>query len=424
MTDGSSRSTASASSAPISLWRNPSFTRVWWAGLISWIGNGALFIALPVHVYAETRSTLATAMTVIATALPSILIGQVAGVLVDRLEYKRVLVLTNLALTLVTLAFLVAPFVPWWVLALLAFVQSSVGQFLGPAEHALLPTLVPQDRLGAANSLNALNGNLARLIGPALGGLLVSGAGLGAVMMFDAATYLVAALLLLGVVAPARTRAKTSSATGLMREWREGLIVVQGSASLRTVFAATALIGVGEGFISTLMAPFVKVILSGGGRELGLIMSVQAVGGIAGAWLLARFPDRVPPLRLLGWSALLSAGLLVPFFNYALVYPALWPAVALIALAGLPFAVFSAMQMLSLQLGSKPEVRGRVFSACFGLFSLTQIFGMGASGVLGDHLGMLVINMEAAMYLIAGVIVLSASRGCTPAQIKRTPGEA
>lgn len=394
----------------VSLWRDANFARVWWAGLISWIGNGALFIALPVQVYGQTRSTLATALVVIAAALPTVLVGQVAGVLVDRLEYRRVLVLTNLALTPVTLGFLALTRAPWWEFALIAFVQSSVGQFLGPAEHALLPTLVPAARLGEANSLGALNTNLARLLGPALGGLLLSAAGFGGVIVLDALSYLAAALLLLGVRAPGRVLGEAAPAAGLVREWRAGLSVVRASAPLRLVFLSVALVGFGEGFISALMAPFVRTMLHGGGRELGFLMSVQALGGLVGAWLLTRVADRAAPLRLLGWSALSSGALLVPIFNSALVYPALWPALVLTGVAGLPFAAFGTAQLLSLQLESPPERRGRVFSACFGLFGLAQLLGMGASGVLGDRLGVLVINVDAVMYLLAGGLVLLATR--------------
>ena len=71
---------------------------VWWAGLVSWTGNYTLFVALPVYVYHETNSTLATALSVMANALPAILVGQVAGVLVDRWNYRRTMLVANLLL--------------------------------------------------------------------------------------------------------------------------------------------------------------------------------------------------------------------------------------------------------------------------------------------------------------------------------------
>ncbi|WP_102126779.1 MFS transporter [Deinococcus planocerae] len=380
------------------------FARVWWAGLISWIGNGALFIALPVQVYGETGSTLVTALVVMAGALPTVLVGQFAGVLVDRLDYRRVLVWTNLGMAAVTLGFLAVTHASWWLVALVSFVASSVGQFLGPAENALLPTLVGRERLGEANSLNALNNNLARLIGPALGGLILAQLGFAAVILLDVLTFLVAALLLAGVVSAPPVRKPVTRRVAFLREWREGVAVVAKDPTLRALFVIVAVVAFGEGFISTLMAPFVRDILGGNGQTLGFIMSVQAVGGIIGAWLVARVADHHPALRLLALGAWGSGLLLLLYFNYALVYREVWPAVVITAVAGVPFAVFGTAQNLGLQRAAPQETIGRVFSACSGLMGLTMLIGIGVSGVLGERVGVLVINVDAATYLLAGLI--------------------
>ena len=115
---------------------------MWSAGLVSWVGNYTLFIALPVYVYGETGSTLATSFSVMANALPMVFIGQFTGVLVDRFDYRRTLLFANFVLVGVTLLFLNVLAAPWWLVVPIAFLQSSVGQFVGPAENALLPTLV------------------------------------------------------------------------------------------------------------------------------------------------------------------------------------------------------------------------------------------------------------------------------------------
>lgn len=378
-----------------------SFARVWWAGLVSWVGNGALFIALPVQVYGETGSTLATALVLMAGAVPPVVVGQFAGVLVDRLDYRRVLVWANVGLAVVTLGFLPAAHAPWPLMALVGFLASSVGQFLGPAENALLPTLVGRERLGEASGLNALNNNLARLIGPGLGGLVLARLGFPAVIVLDVLTFVVAALLLAGVAGAPAERVPRPGRVAFLREWREGLAVVAGSPTLRVIFFVVAVVAFGEGFISTLMAPFVRDILGGDGRALGLIMSAQALGGAVGAWAVARVADRWPALRLLSLGALGSGLLLVLIFNYALVYREVWPAVVLTAVAGLPFAVFGTAQGLGLQRAAPQEALGRVFGACSGLLGLTLLLGMGVSGVLGDRVGAWVINVDALTYLLA-----------------------
>lgn len=227
---------------------------------------------------------------------------------------------------------------------------------------------------------------------------------------FDALTYLVAALLVAGVQAPTVPRPQASKRVKFVREWREGLAVVTARPSLRLLFVVVATVAFGEGFISTLMAPFVATVLGGDGQTLGLIMSVQAVGGLIGAWVMARVADRHSSLTLLAWGGLGSGALLVVYFNYALVYPAVWPALVLTSIAGIPFAVFGTAQNLGLQRASPANMRGRVFSACFGLMGLTQLAGMGLSGVLGDRLGVLVINVDAVTYVLAGMVALLAAR--------------
>jgi len=398
-----------------------SFSRVWWSGLISGVGNGALFIALPVYVYGETASTLSTAAVVVAGALPATLVGQFAGVLVDRLDYRRVMVWTNLALGMVTLVYLLSGSADWRLLAGINFLTSSIGQFLGPAENALLPTLVPAQRLGEANSLNALNNSLARLIGPGLGGLALARLGFHEVIVLDALTYLVAAVLVAGVQAPAVQQHSIGERAKFIWEWREGLAVISVNPALRLLFVVVATAAFGEGFISTLMAPFVATVLGGDGQTLGLIMSVQAVGGLIGAWVMARVADRCSSLWLLAWGGLGSGVLLMGYFNYALVFPAVWPALALTAIAGIPFAVFGTAQNLGLQRASPAGARGRVFSACSGLMGLTQLAGMGVSGVLGDRLGVLVINVDAGTYLLAGgVALLAVTRGMGKGKVKES----
>lgn len=264
--------TPAAPSAPsplAALLRHRDFMRVWWAGLISWTGNGMLFIALPVYVYGKTGSTLATALSVMAGALPMLLVGQVAGVLVDRWDYRRTLVATNLVLAGVTLAFLAVLGAPWWLVVAVSFVQSSVGQFLGPAENALLPALVPREHLAAAGSLNALNNNLARLLGPAVGGLVVASVGFAGVVVLDALTYVAAALLVAGVRSPGVEREVTAGRPleRLGREWRAGVRAVRASRLLSLSFAVGLLVGLGEGTVSTLMAPFVSVMLGAAGAS-------------------------------------------------------------------------------------------------------------------------------------------------------------
>src|SRR5205823_589895 len=140
-------------------------------GLISGLGDFFLFIALPFYVYTLTGSALATGGTFIAESLPSILFGSVAGVFVDRWDRRRTMIVADALraiLLLGLLAFRSRETV--WIVFAVSLVQATIGQFFQPSKDALIPRLVDEKDLLAANSLSSMGGQLTMLIGPALGG--------------------------------------------------------------------------------------------------------------------------------------------------------------------------------------------------------------------------------------------------------------
>src|SRR5919202_773791 len=182
--------------------RRRDFALVWLAGLISMMGDWVLYIALPIYVYQLTGSALATSAMFAAEMVPALFVGSVAGVFVDRWDRKRTMVVANLLLTLGLLPLLLVHSAGQvWLLYLVSFFESVVAQFFSPAENAFLPTLAGKEHLVAANALNALNANLARLVGPALGGGIAAWFGLVGVTVVDALTFLLAAGLVFLVTA-------------------------------------------------------------------------------------------------------------------------------------------------------------------------------------------------------------------------------
>ena len=175
------------------------FGLLWFGGLASYIGDWAMLVALPLFVFEQTGSTLAAGALLTAKFAP-MLFSSVAGVFVDRWDRRRILVRANLAMTVLTLPLLIpttaaAGAASLWIVYLSVIATSLAGLVVAPAENSLLPTLVGRDRLMVANSLNALNDNIARIAGPALGGLIGAYVGFAGVVVVNAACYAVAALL-------------------------------------------------------------------------------------------------------------------------------------------------------------------------------------------------------------------------------------
>ncbi len=213
------------------LLRQRNFGYIWVGGLISLVGDWMLLTALPVYIYQLTGSTLATGAMLAARVVPRILLGSVAGVFVDRWDRRQTLIVANLFLALGLLPLLlVSSGEKLWLVYLISFVQSAVAQFVTPALGALLPHLVGERELLRANSLNALSTDISRLVGPALGGIVVASSGLAGVAMLDSVSFAVAASMAALTVAtmpskasisPMPTSATTSAwATRRISGWR------------------------------------------------------------------------------------------------------------------------------------------------------------------------------------------------------------
>ncbi|MBK9056112.1 MAG: MFS transporter [Chloroflexi bacterium] len=396
------------------LLRQRNFGLLWFGGLISMIGDWMLRIALPAYVYDLTGSTLATGLMFMVSTLPSIVLGSVAGVFVDRWDRQRTMVIINLILAATLLPLLLVRSTEWlWLVYVVAFAESLVGQFFGPAENALLPNLVGEEHLMGANSLNALNNNLARLIGPALGGVIGLTLGLSGVVVVDVVTYLAAAVLIALIRQPQKERVAaavpssvlTSSFTKVWREWLAGLSLIHQNRPVFLLFILFMMTSVGEGIMVTLFIPFVTEVLRGQALEIGWLMSAQAVGGILGGLVIARMGTRLKPHHLIGPSGILFGLIDLAIFNYPALIPGFTLALVLFVLVGLPGAAYSASISTLLQNQVQDEYRGRVFGALSTTMSLLVLVGMGFASVAGDRLGIVpVINVQGFGYVLAGTV--------------------
>jgi hypothetical protein len=194
------------------LLRRRDFGLLWAGGLISETGDWFLLVGLPVWVLQVTGSSLVTATVFLVGLLPSLVVGPLAGVLVDRWDRRRTLVAVSLAQAGFLLPLLaVDGRGDLWVVYLVMAVEAVLAQFNDPARNALVPALVGRDDLVGANALIGLNGNLARLVGSPLGGVLVEVAGLPGLVVGDAASFLLGAAL----IALVRPRAAPTAAAAL-----------------------------------------------------------------------------------------------------------------------------------------------------------------------------------------------------------------
>jgi Na+/melibiose symporter-like transporter len=387
------------------------------AGLISLVGDWILRIGLAYEVYALTGSTVASAAMLLASLLPQILLGSVAGVFADRWDRRATMVVTNLLLAAGLLPLLLVQDARRvWIVYPVAVVQSCLAQFFVAAEASLLPDLVPRTDLVTANALNSQIRDIARLVGAACGGVIAALGGIRLLGLADAATFCLAASLLALIRLPrSRTARRDDSARGqrvrsVWRDWVDGTRLAWQVHTLRVLLVFVAITSVGEGVMGTLMAPFVRDVLQGNSSAFGLIMSMQAVGGILGGLVAASVGHRFRPSRLLAWGAVAFGAIDLALFLYPLAAPTLWPAFLLIVLVGPAGALMGAGLMTLFQTATAAGYRGRAFGALIAVEGVATLSGTLAAGLLGGRVGIvMVLTTQGAGYVLAGLMVLRSS---------------
>ena len=398
-----------------SLLRQRNFSLLWFAGLISYIGNWMLYVALPLAVYELTESTLAVSAMIVANILPSILLGSVAGVFVDRWERKRTMIIINLLLAASILPLVLVQSADWlWLVFIVRLVQSTLNQFFTPAEGAMLPQLVDEEFRVPANALNSLNNSLARLIGPALGGIVAALVGLGGVVIVDALTYLFAALLLMLISVTSKPQPASENQvtvggalTKVKEDWLNGLRFIQSRPIVRLLFLCIAITSIGEGIMGTLFVPFVNDVLGGGAIQVGWLISAQAIGSLFGGMVIGWFGVQVQAYRLLAFGAILIGIIDLMIFNYHGFIPGVLPGIILFVVVGIPVVALITGYDTLLQSSVEDGFRGRVIGAFGTTASLFALLGTTFAGATGDIFGIIpVINIQAYGYFTAGCICL------------------
>jgi MFS family permease len=412
--------------------RNGNYTRLWLGGLISLIGDWALIVGLPIYIFLLTGSVLALSITLLAASLPPVLFGSLAGVFVDRWDHKRTMVVTNLLLALGLLPLLLVRSADLvWIVYLVAFVEGTLEQFFLPAQNALLPRLVAEERLVSANSLISVSSNLARLIGPALGGLIAARLGLDGIVLIDATSFLLAALLIAGIASP---RVASQSAppaetpieqekrgsVHVWREWLAGLRVIAGERTLAVLLTLFAIMSLGEGVFVVLYPVYVYQALHGAAQEIGTLMSAQAVGGLIGGLLVGLVGARMMSRWAIGVCAALFGLIDLAIFNAPTLVPGVqslagaqigvslfWIVVGLFVAVGIPgIGMLTGMQSL-LQARAPEDYRGRVFGALGAIMGLLRLVGVVIAGVVTSPQDLItVLNIQGFGYVTAGLLAI------------------
>ena len=382
----------------MSAFRYPVFRGVWFASTLSNLGGliqsvGASWLMISIAPSADMVALVQASVT-----LPIMLLSLVAGAMADNLDRRNVMLGAQFFMVAVSIALAVCAWVGWitpWLLLLFTFLIGCGVAFNAPAWQAAVGDMVPRDELPAAVALNSMGFNIARSIGPAIGGVIVAAAGVAAAFVVNAASY----IPLIAVLARWRPppNPQTLPRETLGTAVAAGIRYVAMSPVIRTVLVRSAAFGLGASAIMALLPLVAKVLIGGGPVTYGLLLGAFGVGAIAGALGAARLRRMLSTEAIVRWAgcAVALAAAIVGVSTQLLV------TMAALLLAGAGWVLSLATLNVTVQLSTPRWVVARALS----LYQMAAFGGLAA----GSWLWGVVAAAEdvGAALLIAAFVILA-----------------
>jgi MFS family permease len=390
---------------------NRPFRLLWSARAVSFLGDSLALVALMLHVASTTGQALAVALLLLAGDFAPALLGPLTGTVADRLERRGVMVGCELLQgALVVAVALWLPSLP--LLLVLVGLRAVAGQVFQPASRAAVPALVREGDLKPANAAIGVATNGGETLGPLVAALLLPVLQVRGVLLIDAASFLVSALLLGFLPAMAAGGQETAGPrASFLADAGTGLRYLRGQATVRAVavgyFAVVACTGIDDVALVFLASG----TFGAGATAVGLLLAAVGIGLLAGYALLSRSRGRIPmTVLLLAGFAVSSTGNLLTGLAWAVA-----AAFALQAVRGLGIAAMDVAATTLIQRIVPTQLLGRVFGSLYG--------GIGVAAALAYLLGGLLLDRTTprVAFVAAGAAGLLAT-GSTALALRRAAG--
>jgi MFS family permease len=379
--------------------RVPNYRKFFAGQVVSWTGTWVQWVAQGWLVLRLTDSGLGLGLVTAIQWLPILLLGAWAGVVADRLDKRKVLIFTNASAALLSLALgllTVTGVVTLWMVIVDALLLGVVTALDNPARQTFTMEMVGRERLANAVSLNTATFTTARVVGPAVAGVMISTVGTGVCFLLNAVSFVPVTLALVFMnKSELRPSEQVERGKGQVRE---GLRYVRSVPVLKTLLVMMAVIGTLQYNFAVLLPVLAKDTFSGDAGTLGLIGAAVGVGMFAGSMGNAAVgrSDR---------TVLLTAGFALGAFTIAAASaPPLWLAVVLLVPLGAASMAFLATMNATLQLTAADDMRGRVMAIYFVLFLGSTPIGAPIVGWLSEEFSPRVALAAGGLATIAACI--------------------
>ena len=382
--------------------QNPSFRNLWYGQVVSELGDWLNSIAIYALILKLSDSGMAMAGAMMAKLLPIVLVSPIAGVVVDRVSRKTVMIVSDLLRCVVVLGFLLVEDrdVLWLVYALV-IVEISLSGFFEPARSAIIPSLVPKEDLVTANALSGSTWSVMLAFGAALGGVIVYLFGIKAAFILDAGTFILSAWFLSKIPSPKKSTKKDSSKQSGYQELLEAMRFLMAEPMVLVLSLLKAGLAVAGGImtlIPLMASQMLSVSLSLG---IGILYSARGLGAALGPILVKRIFGETA--SVLQWA--IAGAFFLKAFSYIFIAYShnIWTLSLGVAFATLFGSIIWVFSSALIHLSAPDHYLGRVFS--FELALLTLVMGCSNWGV-GYAVDGWDMNVNQIALWMAGLVII------------------
>jgi MFS family permease len=403
-------------SAARRLFRNRNFALFTAGNSVSVVGVWVQRVAVGWLTWDLTHSATWLGAVGMAEFLPAIVTAPIAGVLADRVDRRHIAVIGQVlataqatTLAILSLSGLITPLLIFALQVFSGFVQP----IMQTARLVLVPTLLPREDVGSGVAITSLTFNLARIVGPALSGVLITTVGVGFAFSFNAATYLgvIAALLSLSLPPRERTRrVNTSVIGGMWTDMSDGVRYTFSHPTLKWVMPMVALASTLIWPLGDLLAGIADQEFGRGASGLAILTSAQGLGAIIGGLFLAQHGNRNLERVFLG--AMVLNGLFIAAFAVTKVF---WMAVPLLMLSGIFGIIVGVGSQTVAQTTADDRMRGRTLSVWYAITRFGPAMGALGLGTSSQAFGFTGPVFFAGFITAAAAVLLIMRQRSAPA---------
>ena len=388
---------------------NSDYFNLWLGQLFSNLGGVISMIALLLYIISMDESPIALAWYGIFQAIPMIFLSPIAGVLVDRLDRKKIMVISDL---LQAFCIALLPFTNnLWQVYLITFLTSSINRFFYPARNAAIPNLVDKNELLPANSLSTLSFQIIFLIGPAIGGVLIALTGYSIAFWLDSFTFIISAFFLYFIKTDLRPihvisnqknkkieeefpkiQKKTFSGEikSVLTDVKLGFNYVKNYQLIWFLFSIFMFYSLFAGMVGQLWPNFMKVELELSDIEFGLALSVFAFSGVLGSFAVGALGDKFDRLGLLIFAVGFD-GVFIVILGLSTTLSQLF---VIMLFYGVISMFFEIPLVTLMQEAIRDDMRGRVNSMLNQVFSIFRVVSVIIGSVLATGFKFTLFSLE------------------------------